>query len=515
MPVTLKLTFPGGRYHATPWGRHVNEGVPEWPPSPWRLLRALVAVWKRTCPDLTQDQVQRVLSALATTPPQFHLPPHRVAHTRHYMPWEKKGPTDRTLVFDTFVSVGRNDPLYIQWPEANLAPRDEQVLQRLAENLASLGRAEGWVEAEVVSVVNADWNCCVAPTGDPNPVPILCPDGAAAFGSEHYPQHDAKKLKAGKIDPAKYHFDCPRWHLCLDTQTIHEERWPRVPGAKWVNYASVAPAAMVAPARPRAAAADRPTVARLLLDGPVLPLKTETIAVAEAFRRAVMSRFRRWCERHTTDAAAFLRPGPEQKYSSRTFSGRELDGTMRLDHDHAYYLPEGDDSRRITHVTIRAADGFGPGEIAALTSLRSLTFGNMELRVQLIGLGRPSDFTADLFRKSRGWESATPFIAHRNLKRRGAKRDKLAGVDLKTEFLAKCVNELLGRSRQSPAQVTALSLKPSMTRSIEFLRSRDSAASEGWNRAHGLLRLEFDSEISGPLSLGYAAHYGMGLFLPA
>ena len=52
MPVIIKLKFPAGRYHATPWGRHVNEGVPEWPPSPWRLLRALVAVWKRTCPDL-------------------------------------------------------------------------------------------------------------------------------------------------------------------------------------------------------------------------------------------------------------------------------------------------------------------------------------------------------------------------------------------------------------------------------------------------------------------------------
>lgn len=40
---TLKLRFPGGRYHATPWGHHVNEGLIEWPPSPWRLLRALIA----------------------------------------------------------------------------------------------------------------------------------------------------------------------------------------------------------------------------------------------------------------------------------------------------------------------------------------------------------------------------------------------------------------------------------------------------------------------------------------
>src|SRR5437868_9930968 len=109
MSAVIQLKFPSGRYHATPWGRHVNEGVHEWPPSPWRLLRALVAVWKRTCCELPEDQVRRVLEQIAH-PPRFKLPMHRVAHTRHYMPWEKKGPESRTLVFDTFVSVGRDDP---------------------------------------------------------------------------------------------------------------------------------------------------------------------------------------------------------------------------------------------------------------------------------------------------------------------------------------------------------------------------------------------------------------------
>src|SRR5437588_12870512 len=108
MPITLSLTFPAGRYHATPWGRHVNEGVPEWPLSPWRLLRALVATWRRKRPDLGEASVRRVLEQLLS-PPHFRLPPARVAHTRHYMPWEKKGQADRTLVFDTFVAVGRAD----------------------------------------------------------------------------------------------------------------------------------------------------------------------------------------------------------------------------------------------------------------------------------------------------------------------------------------------------------------------------------------------------------------------
>ena len=39
----ILFSFPGGRYHATPWGSHVNEGLVEWPPSPWRLLRPFIA----------------------------------------------------------------------------------------------------------------------------------------------------------------------------------------------------------------------------------------------------------------------------------------------------------------------------------------------------------------------------------------------------------------------------------------------------------------------------------------
>ena len=47
----IELHFLAGRYHSTPWGRHVNEGQPEWPPSPLRLLRALYDAWRRKHPD--------------------------------------------------------------------------------------------------------------------------------------------------------------------------------------------------------------------------------------------------------------------------------------------------------------------------------------------------------------------------------------------------------------------------------------------------------------------------------
>ena len=59
---TLVVRFVLGRYHATPWGRHVNEGQVELPPSPWRLLRALYAVWKTRLPDLDEATVGMLLT---------------------------------------------------------------------------------------------------------------------------------------------------------------------------------------------------------------------------------------------------------------------------------------------------------------------------------------------------------------------------------------------------------------------------------------------------------------------
>ena len=283
MPVTIKLNFLAGRYHATPWGRHVNEGVPEWPPSPWRLLRALVAVWKRTCPDLAEAHVKRLLSALVA-PPLFHLPPHRVAHTRHYMPWEKKGPSDRTLVFDTFTSIDRREDLLIHWPDVNFNSDDRDAIAKLLGNLTFLGRAEGWIHAELTDAT-ADWNCTPDDTAS-DPTPVFCPDPETSFSDDYYPRHDPRKLAQGMVKPAEFLFDCPRWHLCLDTETIHAERWPRVPGARWVNYALTEAAPLPAPIVRKEKR--NVTVAHFRLDGPVLPLITETLPLAELARRSLL-----------------------------------------------------------------------------------------------------------------------------------------------------------------------------------------------------------------------------------
>ena len=139
-------------------------------------------------------------------------------------------------------------------------------------------------------------------------------------------------------------------------------------------------------------------------------------------RLAVMSQFKYWCQRHPDLAEPFRRSDKPDLFSSPTLSGKELNGDIRKDHRHAFYLPTTDDeqARWITHVTVMAAEGFGPGEVAAFNGLRSLKLDDesTELRVQLIGLGSERDFDTPLLAESAVWISATPFLATRHLKKK-------------------------------------------------------------------------------------------------
>jgi CRISPR-associated protein Csb2 len=520
MPVTLELKFPAGRYHATPWGRHVNEGVPEWPPSPWRLLRALVATWRRKCADLSEAAVRRVLEQLLQAP-RFRLPPARVAHTRHYMPWEKKGPEDRTLVFDTFVAVGRQEAVIVHWPDAALSSDDSQTLCALTLNLTTLGRAEGWLCARPLDQHTIEWNCVPSAAAETNQelVSVFCPDAATAFGDEHYPQPPSpQKLKKG-VKPGEHLFDCPRWHLCLDTEIMHAKRWPGVPGARWVSYARPADA-FTKPAAPTArlpARREQPTVARFLLDGPVLPLVTDTVRVAEKVRAAAMSRFGAWCRRQPlAGVERFRRADRPDSYSSEVLSGKDAAGHYLAGHDHAHYLPtaEGADRRRLTHVTVYARQGLEVGETAALTGLRRLQVGELELRAQLVGLGRPSDFRSELFGgpagAARSWVSVTPYVgpSHVGRSRRGYHLRKAIRRELRRRaFLwpgvgVQAVEEL---AATDPAWRGGL-------RPFEFHRGRSRPGDDGYRRPFALFRVTFTAPIEGPLCLGYASHYGLGLF---
>jgi CRISPR-associated protein Csb2 len=68
MQIVLKQTFPLGRFHATPWRVNpYDDPHGEWPPSPWRLVRGVVARWYqwwREDPDRADGCLNPLIDAL-------------------------------------------------------------------------------------------------------------------------------------------------------------------------------------------------------------------------------------------------------------------------------------------------------------------------------------------------------------------------------------------------------------------------------------------------------------------
>lgn len=268
---------------------------------------------------------------------------------------------------------------------------------------------------------------------------------------------------------------------------------------------------------------EQPTIARFVLDAPSLPLVTETLPIAEAARRALMSRFQRVKHRREHGAECSCR----ELFPSRIFSGKDPESNPLKTHGHAYYLPiDEDGDGHVDHLTVYAWDGFGSAEVAALDQFRTLrmTEGS-ELRLGLVGLGQPGDFNVDFLHKHTTWVSTTPFVVTRHLKKRGRQRDPQElyhpgmGVAFAALVLREELDRVAGRSSDwppadqieiEPASYTV----PRPFRSLQFKRFRQKSGDDGGRRASGLFRLRFPRAVEGPMALGHSCHFGLGQFLP-
>lgn len=534
--IGISVSFPSGRFHATPWGRHVNEGATEWPPSPWRFLRALVAAWKRKLDGhLGPAEVEALLRALIA-PPQFVLPPASTGHTRHYMPWFEEGPDDKTLVFDTFVGLPKEACVVMLWPDATLPSPQRDQLALLLSHLNFFGRAESWCSARLLDDGEAaerlpHVNCRCA-NGTPAPaeteiVRTLCADPDTAFDNKHTPRskHTSGRGKA-KTTTVTPHYD-PDWHLCMETLELHAKKWSDPPGSRWVSYTRPRDCFQIEPTR----RADRPgrerkmQVARFALDSAVLPQVTETLPVAETARRILMGIYGRR-----------FPAADGSRGRSPIFSGKTATGEPRQGHGHAYYLPTDEDTDgRLDHLTIVATDGFTDGELKAFDRLHELKSREREesghpLRVLLLGLGRLDDYCVGPLRPSAVWISATPFLASRHLKKSGTKRDPVEWRNNPAAFLGAVLREELARLIERRPDLNDMQLdsikiealadahgvfRIGNFRPIQFKRFRQKRGDDGGNRPAGAFRITFPKPVSGPIALGHSAHFGLGLFAPA
>ena len=524
----LRFRFPAGRYHATPWGRNVNEGDVAWPPEPWRLLRALIAAyWRKGDHDRWPKVVlAHLIDTLAETPPTYRLPEGAIhAHTRHYMPQAR----DKTsLIFDAFLRLPKQAELVAAWPDLTLDAEPFALASDLAASVGYLGRAESWAECEAL----ADWhdkpNCGPVEAGfSGDTVRLLAPLSPAAYTVERDRLISAERRRISSSAKKPFADTLPASladALSLDTADWQDRGWPRPPAARELLYARDEKA--VAGVMPRGLShrlrshsdLDVPTVARFLLAGRPRPRVEDTVKIGELMRLAALSQFG-WRQ---DDASGRRVPKAPWQISGRGDDGKPLRDPS---HNHAFWFPEDADSDGlIDHISVFIADGINHDIRAKLDRITRLWLepkqrvedGDAEItsakewRLALEGFGKPADFagSARIFGCSDRWRSVTPFLAAGHLKaakyagefRRLVKR---TGMDRRFGFDAGSID--ITELPEIPVGGTA-------RRILHFHRFRSRGREVQHDTAGVSLDVVFPVPVEGPLALGYGSHFGLGLF---
>ena len=476
--LAIKFTFTANRYHATQWGRHVNEGVLEWPPSPWRILRSIVATWRRTLPDIPGDRVEPILGALVSEYPKFHLPPASTGHTRHYMPYNEGARERTTLVLDPFVAIQPMRSLFAVWPNVELDTQQRGDLERIMCNLPYLGRAESWVNAELASeypeLNSYALDNGMLAGGDLEVIRMLVPH--RHIGLKGLEVETSELRDKGRIDPERAHwYPYVRKRDCFTSFRTN---------------------------RPRRAVRDaNPTVVRFALSGKVLPMAFDTLRWGELARQAAMSKYGK-----QNDGAV-----------SEALSGKDKSGKPLKGHPHAFYLPTDEDGDgRLDHLTVWAPGGLGPEEFQAVVSVQELNRGGGPDPLQLAyqAHGREGDFidVSRLFGNSKRWRSLTPYVLTRH-----SKRDSDSPKEqIEREITLRSPDRRLRSVRLEPPRTRIEPILPGRLdgfRPFEFFRYRQGGGSNAGGAFN--FELEFEEPASGPIALGFACHYGLGLFVPS
>ncbi len=507
--IAISIRFLVGRFHATPWGRHVNEGAVEYPPSPWRLLRSLVATFYRTRPaEISEEQLKRILVALASAAPAFHLPPANAAHTRHY-----DQDNGGLKFFDAFLAINlekdeaASEAIIWLWSDLELSAEDCLALDVLLRAMNTFGRAESWCAAELLPTWERETNCKpLAVEFDLNdlrgnePVRVLVPRVVT--------WSDDDLLQALKIE----------------TSTMRKKDKQLEPaGAAWVTYARPLILLNNARSTPRVLPKrESPvTLVRFALDSKVLPRAQDTLPLCELVRRILIGK----------------RSKISDSDHSELIVGKTSDGIRLKGHRHAHiFATDEDNDGKLDHLTIALpfhAAGFSADDVAAITSLRRIRWGTNEdefrLNAILIGKGETTQFIkgrnepskkqesesgkSNFLQSARRWRSVTPFVLPRFATRGGGKKARPRDepiAQLKREAASRGLPEIVAYKTLEQRKFKTHRRAPI---SWGEFKTRRLNGTTGYGMAG--FEIEFAEEVTCvPLALGFGCHFGLGLFEP-
>jgi CRISPR-associated protein Csb2 len=461
--VVVQLTLPWGRFHATPWNRAANEGAVEWPPSPWRLLRALYNSWKVHHPHVSDRDVMEVLAALSA-PPSYVLPPAVEAHTRHYLPSGDhregfKNDTDKQL--DSFVVTERNARMWVEW-DVELSGHLSGVLSTLLDGVGYLGRAESLVDCEVVD--------------------------RPGQGVRHAPLGDGASV-AQEVRLLGFATDATEQLLTQTPSSVRSDKRLMPKGTIFVRYE--APPRHDVPRLSGPKHSHAPiTAVRFALGTSVKPSRFDAVDYGHVFH------------------AASVRRAVDSHGHSPVLTGRGRDNApLHGRHEHAHYLllPDRADhsAARSSSMVVWAPGGLTGQDVDALCSLRQLRsnyLGGLAVRpLTLVAIGTVDQVVPTLTGPSRIWESVTPYAPiHRY--RRGSLSDQLL-TDINKEL-----------THRDLPHASSVEIVPGPWLRYRRYRSGREQIRHG-RPAYGI-RLHMVAELAGPLALGQLSHFGLGIFRP-
>jgi CRISPR-associated protein Csb2 len=547
--VTIKLSFPWGRYYAHPWGINPTRlREAEWPPSPWRLLRALVSAWFRAHPGQVPNvDCVALIEALGNELPDIGFEKVSFGHTVHWQPnYGAAGPEDKAAASykntrheNHFVAV--HGAVLFRWSNVELSPVTRQMLDSLLAELSYFGRAESLCHAEVCSDESH-------PTSIGWCRPSFSSDGINA----------ARKISASCRDvfcpnPRDFRItdlwarravglapDAPNAPAHLVDELLSSDM--KADGASTVSYQMPAgwPEKWVVriprTAKPanKPAPSEGPKVAHYLCFSlqcrvPLLP--KFIVPLSEQFRKAANSHL---CKVHGDGVSSFALLGHA--------NDRPTDA--KGDHQHAFYLPmraRNDSEDFLRELHIWCPYGFTQAEVEILLRIGRLDWGGGKYPVRpvlsAISKEPPSEVPFSIGKTaSRVWRSASPFVPPRYFYRGGRGKITLKVKDQPENQLIECLKAAgittageirrlspQGRNpRDGQVQWDIVRAPESEdpilndTASVQVHRPSSSGGGERARRVGVFFEIEFVEPVTLPVpALGHSCHFGLGLFIPA
>lgn len=564
MRLVLRQSFPLGRFHATHWKASPfdKELAGEWPPSPWRLTRAVVARWyqwrRETAGIWPEDELKNLIRALCTSNYRFYLPQQALQSiiSRQYQPAEFGMDPPNYKSFEAEFTASDSTEQKLKDIAESIEPHESRLLIRVKKK-----RAQKQIE-KIAGAPLGNWRgldpdpgargyatnliqdnaWCIPPDdnlfwfveGDvwtPELADVLnqCLERIVYFGraealtriclADEAPVSANVTLTEDRTSGRLIPVLVPR----LDATQIDIERVTQDPPAARNIPQGARLLYAQRPSRPPAREAPRRMPMRpethlvqFALGWAVAPEQRATVRLTTRFRAAVLRNLIRIKTKGTTGRWSEAPVGIRDEISGMT--GKDSRGEpLRGPRAHAEFLLWWDGGVPTRLFVWRGAHPFDEDEQEAIlgAAAQELSWAAAgpdaeAWKIKLVPLDAavtaPPGFDGA---SATAWRTLTPYVPPRHYLRGGKVREsETVENQIRRELAARSYGagiELLSVEEIAPPAWVAVHVPR---------RHADQHPFIGDRRGY-MLCLAFETPIAGPLRLGHSSSFGLGLFAPS